>query len=69
MDFQIKTHFGALHHGPKAHFYQTFHSKTAKTESMHNWGKKKKILQVEILWSVGQKLHFVHFRPVLNYFE
>ena len=42
MDFQMKTHFGPLHHGPKAHFYQIFHSKTAKTKSMHNWGKKKK---------------------------
>ena len=41
MDFQMKTHFGPLHHGPKAHFYQIFHSKTAKTKSMHNWGKKK----------------------------
>ena len=42
MDFQMKTHFGPLHHGPKAHFYQIFHSKTAKTKSMHNWGKKKR---------------------------
>lgn len=42
MDFQMKTHFGPLHHGPKAHFYQIFHPKTAKTKSIHNWGKKKK---------------------------
>ena len=47
IDFQMKTHFGALHHGPKADFYQIFHSKTAKTKSMHNWGKKKKDLTSE----------------------
>lgn len=66
MDFQMKTHFGPLHHGPKAHFYQIFHSKTAKTKSMHNWGKKKKDLTSENIMKCWPKTPLCPFQA---YFE
>ena len=66
IDFQMKTHFGALHHGPKADFYQIFHSKTAKTKSMHNWGKKKKDLTSENIMKCWPKTPLCQFQA---YFE